>query len=371
MSDPKLTRPCVDNLTPYTPGKPIEEVQREFGLTDIIKLASNENPLGPSPKAVEAICQAAGDVWLYPDNDCYRLRRALADKLGVAGEQLLLGHGSDELIHNIGLAFICPGDEVLMTTAPFSQWDFTAKLMDGVPVYVPLKDFRYDTEAMAARVSEKTKVVFVGNPHNPTGAMVTKAELETLLAALPETTILVMDEAYYEYVDDPEYPDSLALVQAGRPVIVLRTFSKIYGLAGLRMGYGVTTPGLADAMGRVREPFNVSTVAQVAAVASLQDPEQVARTQACNQESKDLMYAACGRLGLTYTKSYANFVWMDVDRDCREVFVELLKRGVIVRTGDIFGAPTHIRVSTGTREQTERFTSALEAVLGQIPSSAG
>jgi histidinol-phosphate aminotransferase len=332
MSEPKLTRPCVDNLTPYTPGKPIEEVQREFGLTDIIKLASNENPLGPSPKAVEAICQVAGEVWLYPDNDCYRLRRALSDKLGFPGEQILLGHGSDELIHNIALAFISPGEEVLMTTAPFSQWDFNAKLMEGVPVYVRLKDFRYDTAAMAARVSEKTKVVFVGNPHNPTGAMTTKAELETLLAALPETTILVMDEAYYEYVDDPDYPDSLALVKAGRPVIVLRTFSKSYGLAGLRLGYGITTPALARAMERVREPFNVTSVAQAAAVASLQDPDQVARAKAFNEESKQLMYAAFARLGLAYTKSYANFVWVDVGRDCREVFVELLKRGVIVRT---------------------------------------
>ncbi|MBN1460321.1 MAG: aminotransferase class I/II-fold pyridoxal phosphate-dependent enzyme, partial [Armatimonadetes bacterium] len=281
-----------------------------------------------------------------------------------------LGHGSDELIHNIGLAFICPGDEVLMTTAPFSQWDFTAKLMDGVPVYVPLEDFRYNTEAMAARVSEKTKIVFVGNPHNPTGALVTKAELETLVAALPETTILVMDEAYYEYVDDPDYPQSLALVKAGRPVIVLRTFSKIYGLAGLRMGYGVTTPALANAMERVREPFNVTSVAQAAAVASLQDPDQVTRTKALNQASKDLMYATFARLGLTYTQSYANFVWVDVGRNCREVFVELLRRGVIVRTGDIFGAPTHIRVSTGTKEQTERFVAALEAVLEQSPAEA-
>jgi histidinol-phosphate aminotransferase len=364
MTERKLTRPCVDKLTPYTPGKPIEEVQREFGLTDIVKLASNENPLGPSPKAVEAICRAASEVWLYPDNDCYHLRRALSEKLGFPGEQILLGHGSDGLIHNIGLAFIRPGEEVLMSTAPFSQWDFTAKLMDGLPVYVPMKDFRYDTEAMAARVSAKTKLVFIGNPHNPTGAMVTKAELETLLAALTDSTILVMDEAYYDYVDDPQYPDSLALVKQGRPVIVLRTFSKSYGLAGLRMGYGVTTPVLADAMGRVREPFDVNSMAQAAAVASLQDPAQVERTKALSQESKQLMYEAFKQLGLAYTESYTNFVWVDVGRDCREVFLELLKRGVIVRTGDIFGAPTHLRVSTGTVEQTQRFAAALEEVLG-------
>jgi histidinol-phosphate aminotransferase len=364
MTEPKLTRPCVDNLTPYSPGKPIEEVQREFGLTDIVKLASNENPLGPSPKAVEAICQAASEVWLYPDNDCYHLRRALSEKLGFPGEQILLGHGSDGLIHNICLAFVSPGDEVMMSTAPFSTWDFNAKLMDGTPVYVPMVDFRYDTEAMAARVSARTKVVFIGNPHNPTGAMVTKAELEALLAALTDSTILVMDEAYYDYVDDPEYPDSLALVKEGRPVIVLRTFSKSCGLAGLRVGYGATTPQLADALGRVREPFDVNSVAQAAALASLQDPAQVERAKALNDESKEAMYAAFERLGLAYTKSYANFVWVDVGRDCREVFLELLKLGVIVRTGDIFGAPMHIRVSTGTAEQTKRFADALQEVLG-------
>ncbi len=368
MSEPRLTRPCVDQLTPYSPGKPIEEVQRELGLTEIVKLASNENPLGPSPKAVEAICRAASEVWLYPDNDCYHLRRALSEKLGVPGAQILLGHGSDELIHNISLAFISPGDEVMMPTAPFSQWDFGAKLMDGVPVYVPMVDFRYDTRAMAARVSEKTKVVFIGNPHNPTGAMVTKGELETLLAALTDSTILVMDEAYYDYVDDPEYPDSLALVEEGRPVIVLRTFSKSYGLAGLRVGYGVTTPSLADALERVREPFNVSSVAQAAALASLEDPAQVERAKTLNDQSKEVMYAAFERLGLAYTKSYANFVWVDVGRDCREVFQELLKRGVIVRTGDIYGAPTHLRVSTGRQEQTEQFVATLQEVLGSASS---
>jgi len=363
MSKAKWRRPCVEQLKPYTPGKPIEEVQREYGLTDIIKLASNENPLGPSPKAVEAIRAAAAEVRLYPDNDCYHLRKALAAHLEVPGEQVMIGHGSDELIHNIGLAFIEPGDEVMMCSGPFSQWEFTAKLMDGTPVYVPMKDFRYDMEAMAARLSAKTKVVFIGNPSNPTGAMVTRAELETLLAALPETTILVMDEAYYEYVDDAEYPDSLALVREGRPVMVLRTFSKIYALAGLRVGYGATTPELAEAMGRVREPFNVSSVAQAAGLASLGDGEQVERTRALNAESREYLYGEMERLGLSYTRSYANFVWIDLGRDCKEVFVGLLRRGVIVRTGDIFGAPRHIRVTTGTGEQNQRFVGALEEVL--------
>jgi len=363
MSRPRLTRACVEELRPYVPGKPIEEVQREYGLRDIIKLASNENPLGPSPKALQAICEAAAGVRLYPDNDCYYLKRALARKLGVGPAQVLVGHGSDELIHNIGLAFISPGDEVMMCEGPFSQWEFTAKLMDGVPVYVPMKEFRYDVEAMARRLTERTKVVFIGSPNNPTGTIVTRGELEWFMEAVPESTIVVMDEAYCEYVHDPEYPDSLDLVREGRRVIVLRTFSKIYALAGLRVGYGATTPELAEALEKVREPFNVSSVAQAAALASLEDGEQVARTRALNREGRDYFCREFARLGLRYAPSEANFVWVDVRRDCRVVFEGLLRRGVIVRTGDIFGAPRHIRVTTGTREQNERFVKALEEVL--------
>jgi len=363
MTKTRLTRPCVEHLTPYTPGKPIEEVQREFGLTDIVKLASNENPLGPSPKAVEAIRRAAGDVWLYPDNDCYHLRLALSEKLGFPGDQILLGHGSDELIHNIGLAFLSPGDEVMMCSGPFGQYEFTAKLMDGAPVYIPMNEFRYDTKAMAERISPRTKVIFIGNPNNPTGTIVTRPELAELLPAVPDSTILVMDEAYHEYVDDPDYPDALALVRDGRRAIVLRTFSKIYGLAGLRIGYGATTPELADALDRVREPFNVSSIAQAAALASLQDGDQVERTRRLNRESRDFFYREFDRLGLKYTPSYANFVWVDLGRECRPVFTELLRRGVIVRTGDIYGAPTHIRVTTGTPPQNREFAAALEEVL--------
>jgi len=363
MTVSELVRPCVERLTPYVPGKPIEEVQREFGLTDVIKLASNENPLGPSPRAIEAIQAAACNIRLYPDNDCSELRSALAAHLGVAGDQIITGHGSDELIHNIGLAFLCPGDEVMMCTGPFSQYEFTAKLMDAAPVMVPMRDWSYDLEAMAARLSPRTKVVFIGSPNNPTGTIVRKAELARFVEALPEATVLIMDEAYYEYVDDPEYPESLDLVREGRNVIVLRTFSKIYALAGLRVGYGVTTPELAAAMEAVREPFNVTCLAQAAAAASLFDREQVARTKRLNDESKELFYREFARMGLRYTRSQANFVWVDVGRDCRSVFVALQRRGVIVRTGDIFGAPTHIRVSTGTMEQNRRFLETLEQVL--------
>lgn len=365
MSLTELVRPCVNSLTPYVPGKPIDEVRREFGLTDIIKLASNENPLGPSPLAVEAIRAAAADVRLYPDNDCFALRQALSAELEIPAGQILLGHGSDELIHNLGLAFVCPGDEVMMCCGPFSQYEFTAKLMDARPVQVPLKDWGYDLEAMAAQLTERTKLIFLGSPNNPTGTIVRRAELAAFLQALPETAVLVMDEAYYEYVDDPDYPDSLAQVREGKRVVVLRTFSKAYALAGLRMGYGATTPELAAALEAVREPFNVSSLAQAAAVASLADPEQVPRTKRLNDAAKETFYQGFAALGLRYTPSYANFVWVDVGRDCKQVFQELLRVGVIVRTGDIFGAPTHIRVSTGRPEENARFLAALGQVLGR------
>jgi histidinol-phosphate aminotransferase len=365
------TRPCVSELVPYTPGKPIEEVQREYGLTEIIKLASNENPLGPSEKAKEAICKAAADVWLYPDNDCYHLRRAVARHLEVAVGQVLLGHGSDELIHNIGLAFLCPGDEVLMPDHPFSQYEFTAKLMEAKPVRAPLKDWRYDMRAMAQRLSPRTKVVFLGNPNNPTATIITRAELAEFMSVVPERTVVVLDEAYHEYVEDPEYPDGLGYVREGRAVIVLRTFSKAYGLAGLRVGYGATTLELAEALERVREPFTVASVAQAAALASIGDQEQVQRSVSLNRESRAYLSRELQRLGLSYTPSHANFLWVDLGRDCREVFVELLKRGVIVRTGDIFGAPTHIRVTTGLPQQNQRFVAALAEVLSQAPVAGG
>jgi histidinol-phosphate aminotransferase len=364
MSSAEVTRACVRRLTPYTPGRPIEEVQREFGLTDVIKLASNENPLGPSQKAVDAICKAAAEVRLYPDNDCYQLRGALAKHLGVDRTQVLIGHGSDELIHNIGLAFICPGDEVMMCSGPFSQYEFTARLMEGAPVFVRLdRDWRYDLAEMADRITDRTKVVFIGNPNNPTGTIVTKRELAQFMSVVPDRVVVVLDEAYSEYVDDPEYAQGLPYVREGRSVILLRTFSKIYALAGLRVGYGATTPELASAMERVREPFTVTSVGQAAALASIGDREQIARSTALNRESKEYFYRQFERLGLRCTPSQANFVWVDLDRDVREVFVELQQRGVIVRTGDVFGAPDHIRVTTGLREQNQRFIAALAEVL--------
>ncbi len=362
MTD-KLTRSALARLKPYIPGKPIDEVKRELGLDDVIKLASNENPLGPSPRAVAAMRQALKEVRLYPDNECYHLRRRLSAHLGFPPEQILVGRGSDEIIHMIGLAFLEKGDEVLIPSHPFVLYEFTGDLMEAELVRVPLKDYRHDLEAMAERITPRTTLVFVGNPNNPTGTIVTHKEMEKFLDRLGEQGIVVLDEAYYEYAEDPAYPRSLEWVKEGRNVIVLRTFSKIYALAGLRIGYGVAKPELAAALSKVREPFNVSSLAQAAALASLDDPAQVERSRKINRRGKAYLYRELKRLGLKYVPTEANFIFIDSGRDALTVSREIMKKGVIVRADPAFGYPTHFRVTIGTLAQNRRFIAALKEVL--------
>jgi histidinol-phosphate aminotransferase len=361
--DEQLIRPSITGLTPYSPGKPIAEVQRELGLSDIIKLASNENPLGPSPLALQAMERAVREVRLYPENDAPVLRQALSEKHGVPPEQIIVGRGSDEVIHMLGLAFLNPGEEVIMDEPPFTLYEFTAQLMGGVQVRVPMRDFACDIEAMAQRLSERTKIIFIANPNNPAGSIVRRQQIKEFMQRLPSGAIAVFDEAYREYADDPEFPDSLEYVRRGANAIVLRTFSKIYALAGLRIGYGMAPLHLAKWVARVREPFNVSSVAQEAALASLQDANQVARSVKVNREGKEYLSREFERLRLKHVPTQANFMLVDVGRDCREVFRGLLQRGVIVRTCDIFGFPNHIRVTIGTMEQNQRFIQALEQAL--------
>lgn len=367
MSNPEsLCRKCILNLTPYVPGKPIEEVKREFGIDDIIKLASNENPLGPSPLAVEAMKSALENAALYPEGSCYELRHAVAEHLGVEPDMLIFGAGADEVIHYMGVALLDEGDEIVQAYPSFVQYVAASTLMNCRAHLVPLKNWTHDLEAMLSKVNEHTKMFFITNPNNPTGTIVTADQVEAVLDALPERCILVLDEAYYEYVDDPGYTRSVEWIKQGRNVIALRTFSKIYALAGLRVGYGIAPASLIALLERVRLPFNVSSIAQAGAIASLKDPNQVAKTREQNRRSKEYYYREFEKMGLPYTPTQANFVWVDVQRDCKKVFVELLKRGVIVRTGDIFGYPTHIRVTTGTDEQSERFITTLREVLSQV-----
>ncbi len=358
----------AENLTrlhPYHPGKPVAEVERELGITGIIKLASNENSLGPSPKACAVMHALVEKMHVYPDANSYALRQALAAFLTVAPEALVFGNGSDDIIHLLGITFLEPGDEVIQAHPSFVRYE-AAAILNNAPLHlVPLtSEWTHDLEAMAARFNARTRLVFVTNPNNPTGAIVGRDALERFVDRAPERALVVIDEAYYEYAKDaPDYPDSLRYVREGRNVVVLRTFSKAYGLAGQRIGYGAMRPDIAAWLERTREPFNVNYMAQSAAAAALEDADHVARTLAMNQAGKRAFYAAFDALGLTYTPTFANFVWFDTGRDSKAVFTALLHKGVITRTGDIFGAPTHLRVTIGTAEENAKFLDALRDVL--------
>lgn len=362
------------SLKPYQPGKPIEEVKRELGIEgEIIKLASNENPLGPSPAAIDALRDALPRLSLYPDGGCHDLRAAVARKLGVGGDMLVFGNGSDEIIHLLGLTFLTPGDEVVIGDPTFVLYEAAATLSGAKSVPVPLTrpGFVHDAEAMADAFTERTRLVFVANPHNPTGTIIDRRAVDRLLSRLPPRALLVLDEAYGEYVYHlPDFPAALDYIRDGAPVIGLRTFSKMYGLAGLRVGYGVAAPEIIRVLNQPRSPFNVNLAAQVAATAAIDDDAFVEKGRQVNEEGMATLGAAFDRLGLPYVPSYANFVIVDTRRPCRAVFDALLRRGVIVRTGDIFGLPTHLRVTIGTPAQNARFSEALEAVLPSIEPAA-
>lgn len=355
----------ITRLVPYRPGKPIEEVERELGITGIIKLASNENSLGPSPKAIEVVRQLAAKMHVYPDANCYALRQAVSKAVKLDGESLVFGNGSDDIIHLLGVTFLQAGDEIIQGDPSFVRYEAAAILNDAVCHLVPLtSDWVHDLPAMAERVNSRTRLVFIANPNNPTGTIVTRRALDGFLDALPERVLTVIDEAYYEYAAaDPEYPNGLDYVRDGRNVVTLRTFSKAYGLAGHRIGYGAMRPDIAEWLNRTREPFNVNYMAQAAAAAALEDIDHVKRTVAMNDAGKASFYAAFRDLGLPYAPTHGNFVWVDLKRDSRAVFQALLHKGVITRTGDVFGAPDFMRVTIGTDAENTKFLTALAEVL--------
>ena len=368
MSAELPIREAVTRIRPYRPGKPLEEVERELGITDAVKLASNENPLGPSPRAIEAIREAAASLAYYPEDSCFHLKRRLAEAVGLPEESLILGNGSDEILHCAGLTFCSPGDNTVMASPSFVMYKTNSHLCDCEPREVPLRDFAHDLDAMVEAVDGRTRLFFVCNPNNPTGTFLPGAAIERLMDRLPKGCILVLDEAYFEYVDAPDYPKSLGYVREGRDVIVLRTFSKIHALAGLRVGYGMARPEIVAALHQTRPPFNVNSLAQVAALASLEDPEQIARSRKCNQDGKAYLAGELAARGLAFVPTEANFVFIDTGRDASRVGEELLSRGVVVRVGDwIFTSPSHMRVTIGTPEQNRRFVAALDAVLETVP----
>ncbi len=356
---PLHVHPDIASLSPYVPGKPIEELQRELGLSRIIKLASNENPLGPSPRAMATIGENAATLHRYPDGGAFRLRAALADRWKVTSDHIILGNGSDEILGLLARAFLSPGDEALMADHTFVIYKMEVAAAHGNAVTVPLKNWRHDLPAMADAVTAKTRLLFVCNPNNPTGTMVTADEVARLMARVPDHVVVVFDEAYFEYVRSAEFPDSMAYVRQGRHVVVLRTFSKIYGLAGLRIGYGVTTPEITGLLNRVRPPFNANSIAQRAALAALGDDDHVARSRAVNEAGMDQVVKGLRALGFAPIPSEANFVYLDVGRDGRAVFEALLREGVIIRHIE----SRMIRVTIGRQEENQVFLTALARVL--------
>lgn len=359
-------RPNILGMTPYSPGKPIDEVKRELGLERVIKLASNENPLGPSPLAVAAIKEAASQIHLYPDGAAYTLRKALSDHYNLPLSQIIVGNGSDELIHLLGMVFLgSEQDEIIVGYPSFVRYDASAGLANCKLIRVPLNDeMRIDLPAMAAAVTENTKLVFIANPNNPTGTIVFQSEIDEFLAKIPSSVVVVLDEAYYEFAEGTEgFPNSLELIQKYPNVVGMRTFSKTYGLAGIRVGYAFVSNAISDAFDRAREPFNVNLIGQAAAAAALKDTDHLAKTVELNRRGLDRMEKAFIELGAKPFKSYANFIMADLGRPARPVFEALLKKGVITRSGDVLGMPNCLRVSVGTDEEVGIFIDELKSIL--------
>lgn len=357
-----LVRPNLHEIKPYVPGRTIAEVQKEFGLHDVVKLASNENPLGPSKKAIAAIQQLLSELNRYPDGAAVDVREAIAKHVQLTPEHVFVGNGSDEIIKMIAETFLQHGDEVIVPFPSFAQYNFGAQVMGAKVVSVPLTaDFQYDFEAMKARITKRTKLIYVCSPNNPTGTWTTHTQVKSFLEEIPEDLVVILDEAYLEYVDSPDPLHSLEFISEGKPVLSLRTFSKMYGLAGLRLGYALGDPGLIRFLHQVREPFNVNAVAQVGAAAALQDHEHVEACRAANQSGRLQFYKGLKELGIPYVPTQGNFLLAQVG-DGMRVFEALERYGVIVRAG-FPGLQEYVRISIGTEAENERCLAALAQVL--------
>jgi histidinol-phosphate aminotransferase len=360
-------KPPVRDLVPYEPGKPVEEVQRELGLERVVKLASNEGPFGPFPEALEALAEAAPQLNRYPDGGAYRLRTALAERHDVRFEEIAVGAGADGVVDCLAQISLHPGDEIVCGWPSFPSYVISARKLGAVPKLVRLREGHYDLDGLLDAITERTKLVYVCHPNNPTGTMNTRAELDDYFARVHEHVLTVLDEAYFEYVDDPHYPDGIEeYLKSGHRVIVLRTFSKIFGLAGLRVGYGVAHADVVTAIGKVRRAFDITTPAQVAALASLAAPSaptELARRQLLNHEGRPAVEETLREHGFTPAgPAVANFVFAEVGDDSRPLFERLLEQGVIVRPTAGFGAPGGIRVTVGTPEENAIFREALSRV---------
>jgi histidinol-phosphate aminotransferase len=361
-----MTKPrtFLSRINPYKPGRPIEEVARVLNLKgEISKLASNENPLGPSPLAVRAMKKALTESNLYPDDSCFYFKKKLAERLAVEPENIFVGNGSVEILPLVTLAYVNPEHSAVASQGAFIWFKIASQIAAAELIETPLKDHRHDLKAMLKAIKTNTRLVYVANPNNPTGTIVTRAELKEFFRNVPEDVLVVMDEAYFEYIDDPEYPESFAHFRQGRNILILRTFSKIYGLAGVRLGYGVGQPEVIASLAKLRVSFNVNRLSQVAGMAALDDREHVAKGRANNEAGKRYLYAAYEKMGLFFLPTHANFIFVDFGRDSQIVFEALQKRGVITRTIREYGFPNALRITIGTAAQNRRLIKAIEEIL--------
>jgi histidinol-phosphate aminotransferase len=353
----------VRGIIPYPPGKPIAELEREYGVRNAIKLASNENPLGPSPKALAALAALLPDLARYPDGGGFALKAALCDALGVAATQITLGNGSSDILEFAARVFVNPGDEVIFSAHAFAIYPVVTQAVGGRAVITPARDWGNDLDAMLRAVGERTRLVFIANPNNPTGTWLTQQALRGFLAALPARVIVLLDEAYFEYVGERDYANGIDLLKSHPNLIVARTFSKVYGLAGLRVGYGFMDPAIADLLNRLRQPFNVNSLALAAATAALGDAEHLQRARAVNASGMRQLVAGFKALQLEYIPSVGNFICVNVGQ-AAAVYEKLLREGVIVRPVANYGMPEYLRVTVGLEQENRRFLDALQKVLG-------
>ena len=354
----------VASIQPYVPGKPVEELERELGIKDSVKLASNENPLGPSPKALAALnAEMLETINRYPDGGSFYLRQALSEKLDVSEDSLIFGNGSNELLDIAVRTFMEPGEDAVMAWPSFVVYPMAVQAIGCNGIKVPLtEDFRHDLGAMADAITDKTRMVFIANPNNPTGTINTSDEFDAFMARVPGDVIVVVDEAYFEYATDENYADSMGHLRNGRNLLILRTFSKAYGLAGLRIGYGITGTNIASEMNKLREPFNTSSPAQAAALAALEDDEHIKNSVRANAAGKEYLYAELDTMGIKYVPTHANFIFMLPGVDAGELNNALLKRGVIIRP---MGEKA-VRVTIGTKEENVAFIKALSESMEEV-----
>lgn len=360
-------RKALNHVKPYKPGKPLWEVQKEFQLARVIKLASNENPIGPSPNALEVISTSLSTLNRYPDSHSVELKAAIASSLSLSTKQIIITNGADELITLISETYLEAGDEIIVPSPSFSEYDFGAHLMGAKVVPVSLdNDFQFNIDMIVSAVTDRTKLVYICSPNNPTGTYLPKSKLEELLQSLPNHILVVFDSAYSHFATKEDYTNGLEYVRAGFPLIVLQTFSKIYGLAGLRIGFGAAPGNIIQSILRVKEPFNVNSLAQAAAAAAIKDEEHIEKSKQVNTAGREQLYKAFQELGLHYTESMSNFILVKFGPVAKEVYHQLLMKGIIVRYGNTWGLPEYIRISIGTPEENNILIEAISSILLKI-----